>query len=377
MKTRRIAAAVLFAFLPATVSLPAWSQDDAVTVQARARFKEGVEAFDKGKFEEARLSFLQAYTLKKHPSVLLNLAQSSAKSNHLLDASKYFQQFLREATTATPQQRKDAESGLAEVRQKLGRIEVIAPAGTEISLDDQGKVGTTPMEALDVEPGSHTVKSPTQSVTVIAVIGQKVEAKLGVAGTAPVAGAPTSTPEPTASTTPAPEQVMPPASESPTRAKHTNLLAPPESMTPVYAGLAAAGIGLVSAIVFAAFKADAKSKADSVANDIRTAARARGIPAQGACNNPNAPEFAGACQTLTDNNNKVDTNATVANVSLVVMGAGLVVAGVWYLAGPKRDDAKPEASPQANRTRPTPPARPVVTPWAGWNTGGLSIAGQF
>jgi hypothetical protein len=30
--------------------------------------------FDKGKYEEARLSFLQAYTLKKHPAVLLNLA---------------------------------------------------------------------------------------------------------------------------------------------------------------------------------------------------------------------------------------------------------------------------------------------------------------
>src|SRR6476619_7782030 len=103
MKTRRIAAAVLFAFLP-------------VTVQARARFKEGVEAFDKGKYEEARLAFLQAYTLKKHPAVLLNLAQSSAKSNHPLEAAKYFQQYLREATTASPQQRRDAETGLAEVR---------------------------------------------------------------------------------------------------------------------------------------------------------------------------------------------------------------------------------------------------------------------
>src|SRR6187431_2251336 len=107
MKTRRIAAAVLFTFLPAVVALPARAQDDAVTTQARARFKEGVEAFDKGKFEEARLSFLQAYALKKHPAVLLNLAQSSAKSGHPLEAAKYFQQFLKEATTATPAQRKD------------------------------------------------------------------------------------------------------------------------------------------------------------------------------------------------------------------------------------------------------------------------------
>src|SRR6187551_133351 len=131
MKPRRIAAAVLFTFLPATMSLPAWSQEDAVTLQARARFKEGVEAFDKGKFEEARLAFLQAYTLKKHPAVLLNLAQSSAKSNHPLEAAKYFQQFLKEATTATPQQKKDAEAGLAEARKQIGRIDVVAPPGTE------------------------------------------------------------------------------------------------------------------------------------------------------------------------------------------------------------------------------------------------------
>lgn len=371
MKTRRIAAAVLFAFLPATVSLPAWSQDDAVTVQARARFKEGVEAFDKGKFEEARLAFLQAYTLKKHPAVLLNLAQSSARSNHLLDASKYFQQFLREASTATPQQRKDAEAGLAEVRQKLGRIEVVAPAGTEISLDDQGKVGTTPMEPLDVEPGSHTVKSPTQSVTVIAVVGQKVEAKLGAAS--PASAAPVAAPAEPAGDAATPEALQPPRDDGTTRAKRTNLLSPPENMTPVYAGLGAAGLGLVSAIVFAAFKADAQSKAETVAADIRNAAAARGIPAQGACNNPNAPEFAGACQTLKDNNSKVDTNATVANVSLVVMGVGLAVAGVWYLAGPKRDDGQPEAPAQGKR----PPTRPQVTPWAGWNTGGLSVAGEF
>ncbi len=362
MKTRRIAAVVLLSFAPSTFSLPAWSQDDPVTTQARARFKEGVEAFDKGKYEEARLSFLQAYTLKKHPAVLLNLAQSSAKSNHLLEASKYFQQFLKETTAASPQQRKDAESGLAEVRQKLGRIEVIATPGTEISLDDQGKVGTTPMDPIDVEPGSHTVKSPTQSTTVIAVVGQKVDAKLGGATTAPP---PIPVTPPPATTTEPP----PPATttEPPAEPKHTNLLTRPENMTPVWVGLTAGGVGLIGAILFAAFKADAQSKADTVANTIRAYAISKNQPTAGACSNPNIAEVAGTCSTLNDNNGKVDTNATIANVSLVVMGLGLGLAGGWYLFAPKRDDARPAAGI----------SMPIVTPWAASNSGGVSIAGQF
>src|SRR3982750_3346439 len=142
--TSRIAAAVLVAFVSSSVPITALAQDDPVTMQARARFKEGVDFYDKGSYENARLAFLQAYALKKHPAVLLNLAQSSAKAGHPLEASKYFQQYLKESTTATPEQRRDAEAWLAEVRQKLGRIEIVAPAGTEISLDDKEKVGTAP-----------------------------------------------------------------------------------------------------------------------------------------------------------------------------------------------------------------------------------------
>jgi Flp pilus assembly protein TadD len=95
MKTSRIAAAVLVAFLSSSVPHRAAAQDDPVTIQARARFKEGVEFYDKGQFENARLAFLQAYALKKHPAVLLNLAQSSAKAGHPLEAAKNFQQLIK------------------------------------------------------------------------------------------------------------------------------------------------------------------------------------------------------------------------------------------------------------------------------------------
>src|SRR5690348_30854 len=48
---------------------------DPITEVARQRYQEGVKAFDAGKFEDARAAFLQAYALKRHPAVLLNVGQ--------------------------------------------------------------------------------------------------------------------------------------------------------------------------------------------------------------------------------------------------------------------------------------------------------------
>lgn len=378
MKTSLIATGVLVAFLSSAVPYVAHAEDDPVTTQARARFKEGVDFFDKGQFENARLAFLQAYALKKHPAVLLNLAQSSAKSGHPLEASQYFKQYLKEATTATPAQRADAESGLAEVQKKIGRIEIVAPAGTDITLDDKERLGTSPFsEAFDVEPGPHTLKSSTETVRVTATPGQKVQAKFGgnmssAPVVAPVPAAPAT--EPTAEPAAAPPPPQPVVDEG--TAKHTNVLAPPANITPVYVGLGVGAVGLVSAIVFAAFRADAQNKADTVAEQIRSAATNSGLEPTGLCNSGNAAQqarFGGACATLRDNNDKVNTNTVVANASLVVMSAGLLFAGGWYLFAPKKGESKTEGGP------PPPTARPAVqfSPYAGAGQGGLTVFGSF
>src|SRR5690348_14418208 len=60
--------------------------NDSVTVVARQRYTEGVAAYDAGRYEDARSAFLQAYALKRHPAVLLNLGQSELRSNHPEDA---------------------------------------------------------------------------------------------------------------------------------------------------------------------------------------------------------------------------------------------------------------------------------------------------
>src|SRR6516225_8166354 len=109
-KPRPIALALLLTLAPAAFSPVAGAQssaEDPTTAMARSRFKEGVDFYDKGEFEQARLSFLQAYALKKHPAVLLNLAWSCLKSGHALEADKYFKQFLVEGHDITDKQRSD------------------------------------------------------------------------------------------------------------------------------------------------------------------------------------------------------------------------------------------------------------------------------
>jgi hypothetical protein len=191
---------------PAFVAERAFAQggaEDPTTAMARARFKEGVEFYDKGQYEQARAAFLQAYALKKHPAVLLNLAWSSLKSGHALEAERYFKQFLSEGKEITDKQRADANEGLIQSRAKLGRIEIVAPTGTEVTLDGE-RVGTTPItDQIFVEAGAHTVKfksadGATETDSVSVTSGEKVVARFSKSNAAPPPAPPPSMPLPSA-----------------------------------------------------------------------------------------------------------------------------------------------------------------------------------
>ena len=283
--------AVLLGIVPVTSVTPAYAEpvsDEAATPMARARFKEGVEFYDKGEYEQARASFLQAYALKKHPAVLLNLAWSSLKSGHTLEAERYFRQFLSEGKEITDKQRSDANDGLAQSRAKLGRIEISAPAGTDVTIDGE-RIGTTPIsDQVTVEAGAHTIKfkgpdgaAETDSVTVLG--GEKVVARFSKSAAVAVAPAP-SAPLPAGETTP---PASPPSSksvdavsaskpqtetsETPRSETHGGgLLAPPRNIVPVVVLGVVAAAGAATAIVAGVyFKNQAQSYADQSEQTIR------------------------------------------------------------------------------------------------------------
>jgi len=374
MKTRPLAVALLVSLAP--VMLPpraafAESADEASTKLARQRFVEGVAFYDKGQFDLARASFLQAYALHKHPAVLLNLAQSCLKSGHTLESARDFQVILRDST-ATTAQKYDAEHGLREARTKLGRIDVsAAPSGAEIFVDEQSQ-GTAPIDPIDVDPGSHTVKARGRTdeiVSVTVVGGQLATAHFGSAAPPPVVA-----PLPPPPAAPAPEDIPPPAEPNAessveptatppvaTQEEHHSggALSPPSNLVPVFllGGLAVAGFG--TAIGMGIAKSSAQDSANTVASAIESAGGG-----SHACFNPTS-RYANACSVLNDNDNRVNTDALIANIGLGVGIGAVVIGGLYWVLGSKDSGG------------PTTSSRPLVTPMIARDGGGMSVGGTF
>src|SRR4051812_13932908 len=147
-------------FVSAAPSARASSDDDAAVAMARERFKEGVTFFDQKQYDKARVAFLQAYALKKHPAVLLNLAQSELRCGHEVDAAKHFSAYLRESTTTSDAERQAAEAGLSATKSAVALLDVnVDESGAEIYVDGSLE-GSSPLPGpLYVNPGTHTVEA--------------------------------------------------------------------------------------------------------------------------------------------------------------------------------------------------------------------------
>lgn len=366
---------------------PARAADDpTTTAAARERFNEGVTYFDQKQYEKARAAFLQAYALKKHPAVLLNLAHSELRSGHERDAAQHFAEYLREATDASNEQREAARAGLTSAKAAVSEITVTTDADADVSVDGTLQ-GLAPLPGpLYLEPGSHTlqVKKGERVVTqnVTAKAGESREIKLKLAGepapAAAIKAAPAANAQPE---TPANEPV---AAESP--APHAA-----QSREPFFHWLLTKPAGVVSgsatilltggAIGFAVASSASYSNADDIAQQINDRAQQDGIPTKGICVDPygilgpgaaneaEAARFADACKHRQDAVKQGDTFKTVATVAGIGAGVMAVTTGVLYFV--TADKGTETGSARAR------PGVAVVLPWFGAQGGGLSVAGRF
>jgi hypothetical protein len=356
------------------VPAPALAQDDVTLTMARERFKEGVTYFDKKDFAKARVAFLQAYALKKHPAVLLNLAQSELRSGHEADAAKHFAQYLREHRDATDAERQGAETGLTAAKALVAEVTLSVDAvGAEVYVDGDLE-GQVPLPgSVYLAPGPHEIqarkegKSATTSVNAAAGQSSSVSLKLA---------APSSTPAGAI----APVEVESggggeaPVEEGPSHRKafFPWLVSKPAAMI----GVGLAGVGLIGGGAFALGSRSAYDAADSVAAGIEEFAVAKdgkysctvnpvtGMcepgtikpDAHGACLNPKswltsrsttwegsesaliarrATQYEDNCTKYEDNVQAGDTYKKLAIVGFAVGGAAVVGTVIYYLVDSK------------------------------------------
>jgi hypothetical protein len=282
--------------------------------------------------------------------------------------------------------------GLAEAHGKNGHIEIIAPAGTDVTIDDE-HLGAGPFpDPVAVQPGAHVVKlagpdGTTQNISVSVLANQVQSARFGTytppANSTPPLVAPTTTgpgantATPPSSSTPAPSETHTDSaapSSSPSNSSSTTFgadtssasskkwFAPPKNMVPVYigGGLAVAGFA-TAVIVGVVIKGNAQSNVDSVVSQIKSNGGGSGT-----CTNP-TQKFAKACSALQDDIDAVNADATVGNVATGVGVAAVLGTGLYWILAAKNEPSS------------TTTARPftTVSPILGKGTGGLSVVGTF
>jgi hypothetical protein len=121
-------------------------------------------------------------------------------------------------------------------------------------------------------------------------------------------------------------------------------------MTPFWVGVSVGGVGGALAVLFAVFKGEANSNYTATHNSIDAAYKkqiAPTKPPQGFCRSPPS-NFNQACQNVQSDANQINSDATAANVAVVVGIAGLAFSAVYFLAANKGD------------SKPTPPASSLV-----------------
>lgn len=372
-------ALALVAFSPLVVPGQALAQEDPTIEAARERFKEGVTYFDNKEFERARLAFVQAYALKPHPALLLNLAQSELRSGHEAEAATHFARYLREHAEATEEQRQAAREGLDAAKQLVAVVTLtVDQAGAEILVDGTS-AGRSPLDdPLYLTPGEHTLVAQkggdTARTTVLVTAGSSTNETLNV-GARPAAPATTAAAAPKD----APEEEDAPESY---QADTDDVDSGPswEVSTPIAiigAGLSAAALG--TGVVFAVSSSNYYDSADQIASDIEAQAEKEGMDTHGICNLPwgeppyeSDPGFKGACKKYKDRVDTADNYKTYATIGFIAGGA-LAAGTLVYVLVPAFQGGSNSASTKPSDRGLQARLIPIVGP----GHQGLVLQGSF
>jgi hypothetical protein len=307
---------------------------------AQARFEEGVARVRSGDYEGAYVSFSMAQAVMHKPAILWNLALAEEKTHRTVGALAHFKEYWHETTSADPH-RASAIKHIEDLNALTGHIDVVSPAGAQLTVDGVA-AGVVPVDGpLDVLPGHHVVESrfsgTARSVAVDVAAGQTVQATLAETTPAPAPGGATEPMGAAAEASGTPAASEQPVRTAPNAAKFITVTAVGG------AALVFAGLGVMYAL-----------RSQSDAND---ASALRGGLADSSCQSSSD----GRCASLRSAVQAQSSDTTLAVGFYTTAGVLAAGAIATWLLWPK---------PAAN-------VHAAVAPLASTSSAGLQLIGTF
>lgn len=129
--------------------------EDATVVRARELFERGVDAYDRGAYYEALQAFQEAYSLRPHPAVRVNIANCYEKLDRPAEAIQNFEQFLGSGA-GTSKQQEEVVKALDRLRKQVGRLVLrVSPDGAKVVIDSNDPLRAPITDVVLLKAGRH------------------------------------------------------------------------------------------------------------------------------------------------------------------------------------------------------------------------------
>lgn len=151
-------------FLTAAVALAvglfaqtAAAQSDADRERARSEFDRGVTLYTAENFQGALEAFQEAYRLRPHPTVRVNIANCYDRLNRPIEAIFHYERYLADSGRGAPsEQRREVDSALRRLRARVGELTLrISPDGAAVVVDDGDSRRAPILEPIRLTVGTH------------------------------------------------------------------------------------------------------------------------------------------------------------------------------------------------------------------------------
>lgn len=200
---------------PAPAAPAAPDGDAAARAQAKEQFQAGVAAYEAQRYGDALAHFQEAYRIKPHPLVRVNMANCYERLGKPLLAIFHFESFLKESEPNATQ-RGEVTEALRLLRAKISELTLrVTPDGATVTIDNGEQRRSPISEPIQLEAGMHVVEVSlsgyqSQKRDLVLEGGQQTSVEITLErADAPVAAAPAPLPEPEAALDPGAAQ--PPA----------------------------------------------------------------------------------------------------------------------------------------------------------------------